>query len=143
MKLGGYPSELYRSKTYTAWANMKMRCEPSAEERLRTRYYDRGIKVCDPWLLFRNFFLDMGVCPDNMQLDRIDNNRGYEPGNCQWVTSKRNCNNKENNRRLTFAGETRTLQEWADRLNVPRGRIRSRLRAGWSVDRALTLGRVK
>lgn len=37
---------------------------------------------------------DMGECPDGLEIDRIDNNKGYEPGNCRWATHQQNCQNR-------------------------------------------------
>lgn len=55
----------------------------------------RGITVCTRWLAFENFLTDMGEKPKNHQLDRIDNDKGYSPENCRWVTQQQNLMNKK------------------------------------------------
>ncbi len=82
------------SKEWKIWILMKRRCY--SKERIHYKYYGaRGIKVCDRWLSsFENFFEDMGSCPKDLQIDRIDNNGNYEPANCKWVTAKENINNR-------------------------------------------------
>jgi hypothetical protein len=58
-------------------------------------YGGRGIKVCDEWRDFDQFVLDMGLPPDPaMQIDRINNDGNYEPGNCRWATRSENCYNR-------------------------------------------------
>ena len=80
------------SPTYIAWQNMLRRCRPDgADARL---YYDRGIRVCARWRRFENFLTDMGERPDGRSLDRIDNDRGYEPGNCRWATASEQMRNR-------------------------------------------------
>ena len=66
---------------------MKGRClNPSS---LRWRHYGgAGVKVCDRWMLFSNFLADMGERPNGTTLGRFGDLGDYEPGNCQWQTSK-------------------------------------------------------
>ena len=57
-------------------------------------YGGRGIFVCESWRNdFRNFIADMGDCPTDFTIDRLDNRLGYFPENCKWVSKKENsCN---------------------------------------------------
>jgi len=125
------------SLTYSSWARMMNRTRPTDPR--SAKYADRGITVCEEWKDFRNFLRDMGTRPDrSYSLDRIDNNKGYEPGNCRWATREEQGNNKRNNRCLEFRGETLTAVGWSRKLGIPYKTLMERLRRGWPIERALT-----
>lgn len=80
-----------KTRTYTAWESMKNRCKGLVSKK---NYYDKGIRHCKKWDKFENFLEDMGLCPPNYELDRINNVKGYYKRNCRWVTKKQQCSNK-------------------------------------------------
>lgn len=85
-----------RNSEFSAWRNMKARClDP--RHKSYPRYGGRGITVCERWVRsYPDFLADVGPRPaTNMTLDRIDNYRGYEPGNVRWATRSEQQRNKE------------------------------------------------
>lgn len=102
------------------------------------RYGGRGISIYERWKDFCSFLTDMGERPAGTTLDRIDNERGYEPGNCRWATSEQQHNNYSRNHVLTVAGEALTIAQWARRTGLGKATIRLRLLRGWSAERAVT-----
>ncbi len=129
-----------RSPEYRVWMGMKTRCGNPKSPSF-PRYGGRGITVCERWRSFEAFLADMGRRPSlDHTLDRLDNSKNYEPGNCRWATRLEQGANKRNNHRLSFNGETLSIAEWARRTGLSRDAIRQRLSAGWPVDRALTEG---
>jgi len=79
--------------TYRIWNGMITRCHnPNVHK--YPEYGGRGITVCERWRKFKNFFEDMGERPGKLQLDRIDNDKGYFKENCRWITSKANNQNR-------------------------------------------------
>ncbi len=90
---------MYGISEYITWQQFKGRCY-NKKHKQYFRYGGRGIAVCNRWKnSFFAFYADMGLRPfPKAQIDRIDNDGNYEPGNCRWTTSAQNCRNRSNNK---------------------------------------------
>lgn len=118
---------LSTSPLYRRWLGMMSRCH----KKTNTKYKDyggRGIKVCPSWHEFMNFYNDNKESfKPELELDRIDNNKGYSPENCRWATRAEQCLNKRTNRFLTYKGKKQTVSEWAKELPITDATLRGRL----------------
>ena len=86
---------LSKAPEYKAWGSMMARCYKINHVAF-SRYGARGIDVCTEWHnaeVFCSWAKKNGYAK-GLQLDRIDNNHGYEPSNCRFVTCSENCMNK-------------------------------------------------
>jgi hypothetical protein len=118
---------------------MRQRCSNPKNKRF-DRYGKRGIRVCERWeASFDAFVKDMGEgYRPGLQLDRINNDGDYEPGNVRWVTVREQQNNKSSNKLIEWNGARLTLSVWSERTGIPLRVISARLIYGWSQERALT-----
>lgn len=128
------------SPEYIAWQAMKARCTNPNGEAFRW-YGASGITIDPTWLNdFSAFFQHMGMKPSPAHsLERIDNAKGYGPGNCRWATDLEQCNNRRNSNFITFKGRTQTLAQWADEVGISYKTLRARLDRGWPPDEALSI----
>lgn len=133
---------------------MRTRClNPNFKE--FKHYGGRGITICKEWvnpeiialgrhgratkgwLAFKNWAMLNGY-KDDLTLDRIDNNKGYSPDNCRWVTMKVQCNNTRRNHLITYKGKTQSLLSWCNELGLNYSTVRARLNEyHWTIERAL------
>ena len=125
---------------YRKWSGMIKRCRETTGDHAKY-YFARGITVCPEWATdyrsFRDWAMAHGYQP-GLSLDRIDNNGGYSPDNCRWVTLKEQGRNKRNNRLFTIFGETHPMSYWCERFNTYQQRVVQRLKRGWTVEAAFT-----
>ncbi len=128
---------LSRTRTYRIWNGMGMRCSPKANGSARKNYFEKGIRVCQRWESFENFYADMGECPEGYTLGRIDGSKGYELSNCRYETYKEQANNTSKNRKITYKDLTLNVGEWADMLGIKQNTLVYRFRRNWPLEKAL------
>lgn len=126
------------TKIYNEWHGVKQRCySPTASN--YERYGARGIGMCDEWRNdVRAFYNDVSNLPHfgepGYTLDRIDNNKNYEPGNVRWANSSVQANNRRSNVRVTYNGETKSLKDWSRYFDMPYDVLRNGIRRGLTID---------
>lgn len=129
---------LRNSAVYKTWSHIKDRC--TNPRNASWEYYGgRGITLYPAWHTFENFYADVGDRPEGYQsIDRIDNNKGYEPGNWRWSTAMEQSRNKRTNVRVSHNGTNICLKDAATLVGIPYHTVYARLsRGGWSISQAL------
>lgn len=129
---------MLRTKEYNTWQHMLRRCDTHdpIHEHL---YMGKGIRVCERWKKFSNFFEDMGFAPSPIHsMDRLDNNKGYYKGNCRWATPTEQSRNTNRNKIIYFNGEKKCASEWAEIYGIKYQTFLKRLQMGWKIKEALT-----
>lgn len=128
------------TRLYRIWRNMKERCY-NPNNTYYKNYGERGITICDEWrdnfVEFQKWAISNGY-QDDLTIDRINNNKGYEPNNCQWATRMEQSNNLKKNIILEYNEEKHTMAEWSRILNISYIALCHRIERGWSVERALS-----
>lgn len=134
---GNYKHGKRHSSVYIRWHSMRSRCNNPNKSSYR-HYGGRGIKVCERWQKFENFYADMGDPPPGMTLERVNVNGDYCPENCKWATQKAQCNNQRHVKKITFNGKTLTISEWAEETGFPYTALNMRSFMKWPIERMLT-----
>jgi hypothetical protein len=133
------PEEEKKLSIYRRWCGMKDRCRPTHSE--SHLYYDKGVRVCKEWgdyYAFKIWAYKNGYS-DDLQIDRIDSDKGYNPNNCRWVTPIVNANN----RCVTYYVKYKGVKYAFSLLLREKGLfkhydpIRCRIKRGWSVEKAI------
>lgn len=89
---------LTKTRLHQIWSHMRKRCNCKTDKNY-SNYGGRGIKICDEWNDFLNFYnwsMENGY-EEHLTIDRIDVNGNYEPSNCRWISFEEQQRNKTNN----------------------------------------------
>ena len=131
-------------RLYSIWTGMNKRCNnPNCKD---YRWYGgKGVKVCGEWkdyLKFREWSLEHGYDENapkwECTIDRIDNNRGYSPENCQWVSIQKNLNKRGTCLMYSYKGKTQSLADWSRELGINYNALLSRMhRNGFDFEQAI------
>ena len=87
-------------RVYRIWQNMMKRGFYRSPSVMRcpnlSAYQDHAVGVCEEWRHFPNFYrwATANGYRRDLQIDRIDNARGYSPENCRWVTHAEQLRNR-------------------------------------------------
>lgn len=137
-KYPNLPYDETQEKIYSRWKSMKRRCKNK-----NRNWYKNGIKVCEEWLNFENFYwwainngFDKNKNQFEQSLDRINNTDDYKPNNCRWTTIKNQNRNTCKTKYITYKNKTLCITAWAEYLGLNVKTLRSRLDNQWSIEKA-------
>lgn len=115
---------------YRIWSGIRKRCLNPRAQRYE-RYGGRGIKICQRWNNFANFFADMGPRPTQRHsIDRINNDGDYCQENCRWSTPEEQANNRSRNIIVLVNGEKMTLHSASVVLGISYSSSYRRMKSG-------------
>lgn len=126
-----------RSPEYYVWKSMLQRCKNPNTKNFK-RYGGRGITVCDRWLIFENFYADMGARHSKTHsIERIENTGPYCKDNCKWATRTEQARNRRSNLVVIVNGVSMTLAEAVEISGLKYTTVRRRIELGWDISRAI------
>ena len=129
-----------RRRLREIWRSCYKRCEnPRCKD--AKRYMAKGIRMCKPWRddfwVFAQWALTHGYRSD-LTLDRVNNNKGYDPGNCRWVSRRVQAHNRGTNKRIRVSsGEVHDIETWSKITGLAPSTILRRVNLGWTPDDAI------
>ena len=120
---------LSHDKMYSKWSGIVQRCtNPKAAN--YERYGGRGIDICDDWRNNPEHFIEWAYSngyEDGLTLDRKNNNKGYYPDNCRWITPREQQSNTRRNHNITRKGIAHSIAEWSKLTGVNHETLRYRV----------------
>ena len=132
---------LTNTKLFKIWRAIIDRTEYISNKKYKD-YGGRGIKMCQEWRndfkVFYEWAINNGY-KEGLTIDRINVNGNYEPNNCRWATWKEQQNNRRNNHYITYKGETHTISQWSEILNVKQGTLLARVNK-YGIEKAFNYG---
>lgn len=130
-----------KTRLYRIWSGMKDRCK-NPNSPAYGNYGGRGIGVCEEWsdsfACFKEWADGHGYS-DDLTIERLDNNKGYCPSNCTWITKPEQSQNRRTCILVTIGNKTMNLQQWCNELGISYKLAHNRIRKlGWEPIKALT-----
>ena len=129
-----------KSSLYNIWNGMKFRCTNKNSESYKD-YGGRGISVCEEWFNNPQSFIEWALkngYKEGLTIDRIDNEKDYCPENCRWISKGEQAKNRRMNYCIEYKGETKTLWELCEELNLNYNLVHNRIKKlGWSLEKAI------
>lgn len=136
-KLHGLATRKNRHPLFGRWKQMRRRCQNPNDEAYKN-YGARGVFVCQRWQSFQNFIDDMASSfRPGLTIERKDNNGPYSPQNCVWANHFEQSQNSRHLHRLKLGDLNLSIRQWSRRTGIKENTIHSRLRAGWTIRKAL------
>lgn len=125
------------SKLHTTWRAMCNRVKPNYQE--RKYYFDKGITLCSEWESFINFkdWALQNNYKEGLQIDRIDNSKGYSPENCRFVTQEENMANRVITKKYNYNGDNLSIAELCRKYNKDYNLVYQRIRLGKNIKEAI------
>lgn len=148
-----YTRNMYQNtkKHWLQWKSAKERCN-NPSNLSYGQYGERGISFHPDFNDYKTFekyvepLWDLAITlypNERLCIDRIDVNKGYEPGNLRFIPMSKSNDNKQRTKRATIKGVTRTLTEWCEIYELNRMTIYGRIRRGMSVEQAIIMSLTK
>lgn len=131
---------------YWVWAAMIQRCTNENSKDFKD-YGAKGISICDDWrsdfASFHEWSMSNGY-QQGLTIDRTNNEKGYNPENCAWVTIKKQMRNQRKTVMIEWGGEMKPLTELAEIAGISEKTMRGRvINLGWSIEKAMTTPAIK
>lgn len=123
---------------YSIWTGMKARCLSQGSVNFHL-YGARGIGICERWMSYKNFELDMMPRPSpRHSIERIDNDGNYCPENCRWATNAEQQRNRRNTVKIEIEGKTHLVMDLSRMSGIKSGTIVARAKAGLPLSEVLS-----